>query len=192
MAYLLLAKHALPKIEPNVPAKTWRLGERGRAQSALLAEALRPYAPSIVITSDEPKAAETGQIVAKTLEVPYRVACGLQEHDITGEPYLDDPAAFEAAVKSLFDVPDKRNFGNESANEALRRFTQAVKMSLELHLQESAVLIAHGRINTLFVAAHNPLESFAFWQAWALGTFAVLSRPDFGLLEAPADLKKVG
>ena len=185
MSCLLLVKHALPDIRPNVPAREWRLGERGRAQSARLAEALRPYSPGVVISSDEPKAAETGRIVAEALGLPYRAAPGLNEHDVTGEPYLDDPAAFEAAVKSLFGVPERRVFGSESANEALRRFSGAVETALEPYPEENVVLVAHGRVNTLFVAAHNDVEPFAFWQSWRLGTFTVLSRPEYGLLEPP-------
>ena len=184
MAQLLLVKHALPDIQPDVPSRAWRLGEQGRVQSALLAETLRPYAPSVVITSDEPKAAETGRVVAEVLVLPYHSAPGLHEHDITDEPYFDNPADFEEAVKSLFDAPDQRRFG-ERASEALRRFTEAVKAVLEPYPAENVVLVAHGRINTLFVAAHNEVEPFAFWKSWPLGTFAVLSRPDYGVIEGP-------
>ncbi len=185
MAHLLLVKHALPDVRPDVPAKRWLLGEQGRAQSLLLAEQLRRYDPSVVITSDEPKAAETGRLVAEALGVPRRSAPELHEHDISGEPYLSTPAAFEAAVKLLFREPDKRSFGNECANEALRRFTRAVERALEPYPTQTVALVAHGRINTCFVAAHNKVDPFTFWQSWSLGTFAVLSRPDFGLLEAP-------
>lgn len=185
MPCLLLVKHALPEIFPNVPAREWRLGERGRAQSGRLAEALRPYDPSVVVSSDEPKAAETGQIVAEALGLPYRTAPGLHEHDLTGELYLDDPAAFEAAVKLLFGVPERRSFGNESADDALRRFSGAVEGALEAHPGENIVLVAHGRVNTLFVAARNDVEPFTFWKNWPLGSFAVLSRPDYALLEPP-------
>ncbi len=131
MVHLFLVKHAPPDIEPNVPAKAWRLSEKGREQSALLAEALRLYPPSVVITSEEPKAAETGHIIAEVLKVPCHSNPGLHEQDATSEPYFSDPTAFEAAVKSLFNEPDKRRFENESANEALERFTQAVAAALE-------------------------------------------------------------
>lgn len=67
MARLLLVKHALPDIQPDVPSKRWLSGDEGRKQSLLLAEHLRPYSPGVVITSEEPKAAETGEIVSKAL-----------------------------------------------------------------------------------------------------------------------------
>ena len=156
-------------------------------QSARLAEALRPYHPGVVISSEEPKAAETGRVVAELLALPHYSAPGLHEHDITDEPYFDDPADFEEAVRFLFDTPDQRRFG-ERANEALGRFTEAVKAVLESYPDKNVALVAHGRVNTLFVAAHNDLEPFAFWRNWPLGTFAVLSLPDYRVIEAPQPL----
>ena len=185
MARLLLVKHAVPDIQPNVPAKKWRLGEQGRKQSARLAEALRLYNPSAVVTSDEPKAVETGRIAAEALELSFSSAPGLHEHDRAGVPYLDHPDDFRAAVKKFFERPVERVFGNESADEAKRRFIRAVETVLESRPDETVVLVAHGTVNTLLVAAHNGLEPFALWKSWPLGTFAVLSRPDYGLIEGP-------
>jgi len=185
MAQLFLVKHALPEIKPDVPAKTWRLGERGRAQSALLAEALRPYRPGVVITSDEPKAAETGQVVADVLLLPCRAAPNLHENDRSGFPYFEDLDDLEAALRTFFDQPDERVIGRESAHEAQQRFVRAVKEVLEPHPEQDAVLVAHGTVNTLLAAAHNPVAPFTLWRAWPLAGFAVLSRPDFGLLEGP-------
>ena len=169
------------------PPTRWLLGEQGRAQSLLLAERLRPYRPEVVITSQEPKAAETGEIVAERLNLPLRSAPGLHERDRTGVPYFDDVAEFEKMMGTFFERSAERVSGGESADEARQRFGAAVQRVLEPHPEQTVVIVAHGTANTLFVAAHNPVEPFAFWQAWALGTFAVLSRPDFGLLEAPTD-----
>lgn len=185
MAQLLLVKHALPDIQPDVPAKKWRLGEQGRVQSARLAEALRPYAPSVVITSDEPKAVETGGIVGEMLGLSARGAPGLYELDRTGEPYFDDPGGYERAVKAFFERPTERAFGQESAAEARGRFLQAVAGALESYPAETVILVAHGIVNTLFVAAHNDIRPFAFWKNWPLGTFAVLSRSEYRIIEGP-------
>jgi len=182
---LLLVKHALPDVRPGVSADHWLLGKEGRAQSLLLAERLRPRYPGIVITSEEPKAAETGNIVADVLGLPRYTAPNLHEHDRSGVPYFGDRADFEAAVRAFFSRPDERVFGLESADEAKRRFVKAVKQMLQSCPEENIVLTSHGVVNTLFVSAHNDVEPFTFWQAWALGTFAVLSRPEYGLLEAP-------
>lgn len=185
MAHLLLVKHALPDIKPGVDAKHWLLGEKGRQQSLLLAERLRPYRPAVVITSNEPKAAETGHIVADVLSLPCRAAPGLHENDRGGFPYFEDLNDLEAALKTFFDESDKRVIGRESAHEAQQRFVQAIEAALEPHPGHDVAIVAHGTVNTLFVVAHNPVVSFDLWKAWPLGGFAVLSRPDFGLLEPP-------
>jgi 2,3-bisphosphoglycerate-dependent phosphoglycerate mutase len=185
---LLLVKHALPDIEPEVPAQHWQLGSQGRAQSLKLAEAIRPHRPGVVLTSQEPKAAETGQIVADVLELPRRTVSGLHEQDNIGTPYFDTAEAFGAAVQGLFTEPDKRAYGNESAVEALARFERGVAEALEPHPDETAVIVTHGRVGTLFIAAHNAIDVFAFWKDWPLATFAVLSRPEYRVLEPPAKL----
>lgn len=185
MSRLFLVKHALPEIAPDVPAKLWQLGEAGRAQSEGLAERLFPYHPGVVITSKEPKAAETGGIVAQRLELPCATALGLHEQDITGMPYFENPEAFEEAVRSLFAEPDKRAYGNESADEALRRFEDALVRALEPYPDKDVVIVTHGRVGTLFVAAYNPVKPFTFWKDWKLSTFALLSRPDYKLLNPP-------
>ena len=194
MSRLFLVKHALPEIEPDVPAKMWQLGERGGAQSARLAEALRPYRPSVVISSAEPKAAETGRIIAETLDSPYSTAPDLHENDREGLPYFTDFSDLEAAIREFFDNPESRVIGRESAYEARQRFMTALGRALRPHPDQDVVIVAHGTVNTLFVTAHNPLEPLALWQSWQLGTFALLScpglsRPDYTLLEPPRPLE---
>lgn len=174
---------------PDVPPKTWVLNERGRAQSRVLAEALRPHRPSIVIASDEPKAAETGRIAAEALGLPCSTAPDLHENDRSGFPYFGDFDDLEMALKSFFGRPDEHVIGKESANEAQRRFIRAVKAALEPHLEQTVALAAHGTVNTLLVAAHNPVVPFGLWQAWPLASFAVLSRPGYKVLEVPRPLE---
>ena len=185
MTRLLLVKHALPDIRPDIPSKRWLLGEKGRKQSLLLAERLRPYTPGIVITSDEPKAAETGEIVAEALNLPCHTAPDLHENDRTGVPYFDDPADLEAVVREFFEKPNEQVFGGESADGANLRFVTAVQGALEPHYGQTVVLVAHGTVNTLLVATHNSVVPFDLWKAWPLGGFAALARPDFKLLERP-------
>lgn len=189
MSHLLFVRHAYPDIQPDVPAKRWRLGDEERQQSLLVAEQLRPYAPGIVVTSEEPKAAETGQIVAKALNLPCHSAPGLHENDRTGAPYFAHLADFEVMVKTFFETPNERVFGNESADEARRRFATAVGKALEPHPTQTVLLVAHGTVNTLLVAASNPVVSFDLRKAWPLGGFPVLSRPKFRLFERP-DVKR--
>ena len=60
---LVLVKHAMPEIDSQLPASLWPISSAGRAASAVLANRLARYRPTRVVTSIEPKAAETGAIV---------------------------------------------------------------------------------------------------------------------------------
>ena len=186
MSQLLLAKHTYPEIQPDVPAKHWLLGDKGRAQSLLLAEQLRAYRPEIIVTSEEPKAAETGEIIADALDLPCRSAPGLHEHDRAGVPYFADIAEFEAAVKRFFENPAERVFGGESADDTKQRFVSAVQEVFTAHPTQTVVIVAHGTVNTLFARAFNLVNPFELWKSWPLAGYAVLSRPEFRLLELPA------
>ena len=189
MSQLLLVRHAQPEIQPDVPSNRWALNEQGRQQAVHTAEQLRAYRPEIIITSEEPKAAETGQIIADALDLSCRSAPGLHEHDRTGVPYFDDTAEFETAVKRFFERPDKRVFGGESAADTKQRFVGAVQEVLTAYPTQTVAIVAHGTVNTLFTQAFNPVSPFELWQTWPLAGFAVLSRPEFGLLEPPQPLK---
>ncbi|HET8678685.1 MAG TPA: histidine phosphatase family protein, partial [bacterium] len=68
---------------------------------APLAEHLSAYHPDIIITSAEPKASETAQIVAGTLGKPFEVAEGLGEHDRSNVPF-SSTEFFEAAIAEFF------------------------------------------------------------------------------------------
>ncbi len=72
MKYLILVKHSLPSIVEDKPAREWNLSNEGRMRSQTLAEKLAPYQPEVIISSIEPKAVQTAEVVAHLL--------GLQMH----------------------------------------------------------------------------------------------------------------
>ncbi len=82
---------------PTIPAKEWRLSKSGQVRCKVLAEKLESYRPDVIISSVEPKAIETAQIVAYRLNKPFRTFEGLHEHDRTGGDFLDKEQ-FEAKV----------------------------------------------------------------------------------------------
>jgi len=84
---LILVKHAMPVIVPEEPPRTWKLSDEGRLAAARLGSGLAAYAPLAVVTIVEPKAAETGQIIAASLDVPVMTAPGLHEHERDVMPF---------------------------------------------------------------------------------------------------------
>jgi len=58
MRYLILVRHSLPDIVPNVPGSLWQLSAEGRDRCRFLAGQLSAYQPSSIAASMEPKATE--------------------------------------------------------------------------------------------------------------------------------------
>ena len=107
---LVFVRHALPCIDPSLPARAWRLSEEGRQRSRILAGRLSKFQPAAVYSSVEPKAVETAEIVAAECRQPVVIVPDLHEHDRRNVGFLDDQA-FEAAIRRLFRSPDERVVG---------------------------------------------------------------------------------
>src|SRR5438874_1782312 len=88
MPRLILIKHAKPLIDPAKSSELWKLSEEGRAQAKILADQLAPYNVSVVISSDEPKAIETAQILASALKIATESGGDLHEHDRSNVPHM--------------------------------------------------------------------------------------------------------
>ena len=126
MGNLILVKHAMPQVDVETPAHEWRLGPVGVAGAGAIATSLgRRYAPSRIVASQEPKATQTGAIIAERLRLPLVTPDGLHEHDRRAIRFLATDV-FAARMRDLFAHPETAVFGSESAQAALARFTAAV------------------------------------------------------------------
>src|SRR6266508_3223383 len=167
---------------PTIPAKEWRLSTSCQVRCKVLAEKLESYRPDVIISSVEPKAIETAQIVAYRLNKPFRTFEGLHEHDRTGGDFLDKEQ-FEAKVNDFFVHPDRLVLGKETANQAVERFSKALTSVEVEHPDKNIVVVAHGTVITLFVEKFNDLEAFSFWRELDLPSFVVLSLPHHKLVK---------
>lgn len=175
-------KHSEPILEPDVAPNLWCLSERGRAGSVLLGERLGRYGPGIVVSSEEPKAVETAEIVAGRLGIGCRVYPGLHEHDRTGVPFLDDEK-FWLVARTFFERPDELVWGGETARQAGSRFEEAVRKVLDEREEEVVTVVAHGTVISLLVARYEDLDPYALWRGLGRPSFCVLSAEDFQLRE---------
>ena len=116
----------MPLVEPRTPPSSWRLSEKGRLQSGVLAEKLKKYCLGCLVASEEPKAAETAEVLAQRLGLAWGVAPGLHEHDRTGAAF-GTQNEFESAARTFFENPGSLVWGNETAEQARARFTDAVR-----------------------------------------------------------------
>jgi broad specificity phosphatase PhoE len=180
MPNLILVRHAQPAIEPDKPSTEWRLSEDGRTHSRKMAHQLTPYQPHIVITSREPKAAQTGPIIAQTLELPYETAEHLHEHKRTGEFFTQEQ--FQQKIRAFFERPTELVFGLETAEQALKRFETAVTQTIARHPHQNIIIATHGTVITLLITAHNPtIAPIPFWQNLKMPDYVHSTDTDFKL-----------
>ncbi|MFN8398746.1 MAG: histidine phosphatase family protein [Anaerolineales bacterium] len=182
MKNIILVKHSLPEIVSTAPAKEWRLSQSGQIRCAALAEKLEPISPDVIISSVEPKAIETGQIITKKLNKPFSMVNGLQEHDRTNIGLLEK-TEFENKVKEFFDKPESLVFGRETACQSLARFSKAISSIESEYPDKNIVIVAHGTVITLFVSKFNAVEAFSFWRKLDLPSFVVLSLPSHKIVK---------
>jgi broad specificity phosphatase PhoE len=184
MPQLILVKHAAPEVDPNVPSEQWRLSEKGRASCMPLAASLGSYSPLVVVSSEEPKAAETAELVATALKVPWETAPGLHEHNRSNVPHMRS-GDFISTMELLFRKPQQLVLGRETASGALKRFQNAIDDVLERHPADkgNVAVVTHGTVIALLLAHHTGQSGFDLWRRMQLPSFAVLQVPEFRLLK---------
>ena len=181
LGYLCLIRHSQPEIVPGVPASEWKLSEEGRQRCKSMAKIVTAYAPDTVVTSQEPKAFETGKIIAEQLQIPVFPVENLHEHERSRIPY-QGRNEFAAAVKRFFKHPDLLIFGDETAEEACIRFDSAVGKVLREYTGNS-VIVAHGTVISLFAARYSHLEAFSLWSRLGMPSMLSFSLPGMGLVQ---------
>ena len=185
MAKLILIKHASPQVLPAVAPEKWKLSERGRQSCAPLAQKLSAHGPRVIISSTEPKALETTELVAAPLRVAHRPAPDLHEHDRSNVPHMRS-GEFISMMELFFRRPDELVLGRETARQAQERFSRAVENVLQQHPQQDVAIVSHGTVISLFLARHAAQQPFQLWREMGLPSFVVLDLPGYGLLEKVA------
>ncbi|MFN8536030.1 MAG: histidine phosphatase family protein [Thermomicrobiales bacterium] len=188
--HLILVKHALPIVVPGSPPAQWSLSDEGRASCTTLAAHLRRYYPAQIAASDEPKAAETAQLLAAALghTSPVRHDHDLREHERRPEDFFDSTTAFHAALRRFFAQPDALVFGQETATAAGTRFAAAIARQLAAAPGGNLIAVAHGTVISLFAAAHAGLAPFPLWQSLGLPSYVILSLPHLRHIETRATI----
>jgi broad specificity phosphatase PhoE len=165
---VLLVRHSVPAIDPDVPAEEWRLSADGRVRCEALAERLATYEPQTIVSSPEPKARETAELVGGQLGLAVRESKDLREQARRTVGWLQREQ-LEAGIRGLFDRRDEVVFGEESAADALARFTRAVD-----GLGPDAVVVSHGTVISLYAAARTGRDAFEIWRSLELPDLLVV------------------
>jgi broad specificity phosphatase PhoE len=182
MPRLILVKHSLPEIVPDVPSAEWHLSAEGRRRASVLADRLPSVESKRVFSSYEPKAMETADILAGHMGLPREICKGLEEHRRPHAVLFSD-RVYEETLAAVFAHPNELVFGEETANQAGVRFAAAVKKLLSRTNDEDTLVVAHGTVISLFVAGGAGLDPFPLWRELGLPSYVSLSLPDFRILE---------
>ncbi len=193
---LILIRHSQSAADSKVPVHRWGLTDEGRRRCETLAARLSRFSPAIVASSPEPKALDTATLTMARLGHDtrlIRVVDGLREHARETMPWLSQEE-FDEKLNEFFARPDVLVIGEETAGQALLRFTRAIASIVgtpELKLRPTAdgrpaspetsqgqdiLVFTHATVMTLFVAACTGQDAFAFWQSLGMPAFAVLTR----------------
>jgi broad specificity phosphatase PhoE len=171
--YLILVKHSVPEIEENRPANTWKLSSEGKLRAQRLAEHLEKFGAEAIVSSDELKAKQTADIIARQLRLNVQVLPGLHEHDRTNVSYLPHEV-FQALIRDFFQKPDELVFGKETANEAYTRFYRAVHSILSEYSNKTIVIVTHGTVISLFVSRLTGSSDLELWSVLGLPSYVAL------------------
>jgi broad specificity phosphatase PhoE len=182
MRQLILIKHAAPLVIPGTAPEKWTLSDKGRESCDALADALREYQLSAIVSSTEPKAIETAEVTASRLSVPATTSPDLHEHDRSNVPHMRS-GEFISHMELFFRKPAERVLGKESADQATDRFDRAVAAVLSQHPSGNIAIVSHGTVIALYLARHANQDPFACWRRMGLPSFALLSLPQLKLLK---------
>jgi broad specificity phosphatase PhoE len=171
--YLILVKHSVPEIYGDRPATTWKLSVKGRLRAQRLAEELKKFEPEILVSSHEPKAKETAEIVASYFALKVQVVPGLHEHDRSNVPYLSHDA-FQSSIRDFFREPDQLVFGNETADQTYARFYRAVHSILNENRNQTVAVVTHGTVISLFVSRLTGSSDLELWKKLGLPSFVAM------------------
>lgn len=171
--YLILVKHSLPQIEEDCPTNKWKLSQEGRLLAHRLAEQLESFSPEVIVSSNEPKAKETADVLADHLRLGIQILPDLHEHDRSNMPYLSQDA-FQTSVREFFQKPDELIFGRETANQAYTRFYGTVHSVLNGHRNKTVVIVTHGTVISLFVSRLTGSSDLELWSKLGLPSFVAM------------------
>jgi broad specificity phosphatase PhoE len=180
MAALVLVKHSLREILPEVISHRWVLSQEGRDRCKWLATEFAALGVMRIYASLEPKALETAALTAAPLGLDVCPRQGLQENDRQGLGF-GSMAELDERMKRFFDAPSELVIGTETAQAALQRFETAVRALASEEPGLPVAVVTHGTVLSLFVAKHNRIPTFEFWKSLGVPSCVRLDRSSFKL-----------
>ncbi|BCY13655.1 histidine phosphatase family protein [Actinoplanes sp. L3-i22] len=149
---LFLVRHAMPAVDPDVPAEQWQLDQESRVAARLIR--LHVHHPAYYVASSEPKAAQTMQEIAGAQRV-------VTDDDLSEvhRPHVwltDDDYRGAALAYAGGECPD----GWEPRDAVIERFGAAVVRHAAAAAERGQTLVlgTHGLAPTVWMASRYQLE----------------------------------
>ena len=157
---LILMRHGRPQIDPDQPSTTWPLCPEGQENCTKLAGRIAGYRPTAIVSSPEPKALQTAEILAARMGLKVEIDPGLHEHKRQTLSFGTEQA-FRERIAKVFADPKRRSPGGESAHEASERLAAA----LAKHDGDPLVAVTHGTVMSLYLAERLGLDAHDLWRS---------------------------
>lgn len=151
MPYLYLIRHPLTHVDPTRPSAEWDLSEQGHQQADALLEAPFWKGVAALFSSEQMKALGPARMIGERYGIPVTPVRGIAEVRRDKQVYRTN-TSHQLILQEFFKFPDKEIEGWESADSALKRFTQSAQEIVKKHPNESIALLSHGTILTLYTA----------------------------------------
>jgi broad specificity phosphatase PhoE len=140
--------HPQVVIDPAVPVPRWALSNVGRARAEAMTAEQWVRRIQRIVSSDETKAIETAEILARALGLHVEVREGMHENDRSATGFLPPPE-FEVTADRFFAEPDRSVRGWERAVDAQRRIVEAIGAALAEQPDLATAFVGHGGVGTL-------------------------------------------
>lgn len=186
-AHLILIRHSTSYQDPSRPSHEWMLSAEGFRRAALLVERVRPYRLAAVYASTEPKATQTGQLLADALNLPFATDPDLGEQRRETAPYVGSSAIFREQIRALLANPEALVYGEETGRAAADRMGRSLRRIIMARPGQSVAAVSHGTIMALFAAQVAGVDPVSFWEALQMPSYVVFSLPDWRLTEKQFD-----
>ncbi|MBC8106157.1 MAG: histidine phosphatase family protein [Anaerolineae bacterium] len=142
---------------------------------------MAPHAPfinrarafDIVFTSNEPKATETGQIIAAESDRAMKVVDDLHEHDRSNVPVMPT-REFISSVAQFFREHDRLVLGRETARDAKARIARAIEKLIRESDGKNIAIVTHGTVLSLFAADVLSEDPFQLWRRMGLPSYIAM------------------
>lgn len=178
MGKIYFVRHARSRTNPDVPPSAWPLTPEGHRAASRLGRHIAWEEVTQVASSSELKAQQTAAALAQVGGLPWRTVDGL--HELKAD-WFDTPDELSRRFDAfLTGAPDA---AFESREHALSRFAQAVTEIYRKAGHNSAVIVTHGRILTVyFRAVLGPNVNSVAWQQLKFPDLAVYDPEDNRML----------